>query len=59
MAGVLKHQWIPSFREVFRVLKPGIGWVQCTEFQGNEFISENGTLPEDSAFTSLFVDDPH
>lgn len=46
MAGLSKDQWTPHMKEVYRVLKPGIGWIQAVEFQGARFLSENGTLPE-------------
>jgi hypothetical protein len=54
MAGVLKDQWIPYLKEVFRVLKPGIGWVQCTEFAGHRFISESGTIPDNCALREVY-----
>ena len=53
MAGVMKDQWVPYLREVYRVLKPGIGWVQCTEFAGHRFISESGTIPDDCALREV------
>lgn len=52
-AGIRKEQWLDYMSEIFRVLKPGTGWVQAIEFQGHRFFSENGSLPEDSALRQV------
>ena len=32
MLSLKKNQWVEYMREAYRVLKPGIGWIQCCEF---------------------------
>jgi hypothetical protein len=45
----MKHQWGPYMSEIYRVLKPGTGWIQSIEFQGHRFFSESPQgVPEDS-----------
>ena len=34
--------------EIFQILRPG-GWIECCEFRGLHFYSENKKLPEKSA----------
>ena len=48
----MKHQWPPYLSEIYRVLKPGIGWAQCIEFQGHRFFSET-SVPENSALREV------
>ena len=43
-AGVTKDQWPAYMKEVFRVVKPGNGWVQCGEFHLIE--CDDGNIPE-------------
>jgi len=51
-AGVKQTQWPCYMRDVYRVIKPGTGWAQCTEFQGHGLFSE-GIVPEDSAIRQV------
>ena len=32
MMSLKKIQWIHYMKEAYRVLKPGVGWIQCCEF---------------------------
>jgi len=48
----MKDQWPPYMNEIYRVLKPGIGWAQCIEFQGHRFFSE-ASVPENSALREV------
>lgn len=48
MASQTKDQWPSYMREVYRVLKPGLGWIQCTEFEPF-YKCDNGSVPEDAA----------
>ena len=47
MAGVTTEQWPVYMKEVYRILKPGNGWVQCSEPSLLE--CDDGSVPEDSA----------
>lgn len=47
MAGVTRTQWPIYMNEVYRILKPGVGWVQCGEFDPL-LRSSNNSAPEDS-----------
>lgn len=35
-------------KEAYRVLKPGVGWIQCCEFNPN-FKCDDGTVPPTAA----------
>ena len=52
-AGVTQKQWSDYMKEVYRVLEPGTGWAQCTEFQGHGLFAE-GNVPEDSALREVW-----
>jgi hypothetical protein len=51
-AGVPQPEWPIYINEVFRVLKPGNGWIQCTEMRGH-CIFAKGHVPEDSALREV------
>lgn len=51
-AGVKRREWLAYMKEVYRVLKPGIGWAQCTEFRGHGLHAE-GNVPPDSALREV------
>lgn len=42
-------------REIYRILKPNDGWVQAEENNFPFAISENHSLPEDSALNKVSV----
>ena len=42
------EQWPLYFNEVYRVCKPGIGWVQAVEFSGT-LACDDGSVPKDAA----------
>ena len=45
-AGVKKHEWPRFIQDVFRILKPGVGWAQLSEYSGRAY--ENDIPPVDS-----------
>lgn len=45
--GVRLEQWDPYVKEVFRILKPGIGWAQFIEWTTTRF---EGEPPRNSLF---------
>ena len=47
IAGVKKWQWAPYIQEVYRILKPGNGWIQCCEFC--LLRCDDGSVPPDAA----------
>jgi ubiquinone/menaquinone biosynthesis C-methylase UbiE len=47
MAGVTKEQWPQYISEVYRILKPGTGWIMCCEFNPN-LKCDDGTVPADA-----------
>ena len=51
--GIKKDQRLGYFKEVFRVLKPGIGWIQVTEPIRDLLRSVTGKLPSDSAYREV------
>jgi hypothetical protein len=48
MAGVQKNQWSAYVREVFRITKPGTGWVQIIE-PSVYLECDDDSVPEDAA----------
>lgn len=46
--GVTKTQWPAYMKEVYRILKPGTGWVQCGEFDPLLRCDDN-SVPADAA----------
>jgi hypothetical protein len=52
-AGVTESNWPPFMKEVYRVLKPGLGWAQCIEFGYPYCISENNSLPQDAPLSKV------
>jgi hypothetical protein len=53
MAGVTKHQWPPYVSEVFRILKPGTGWIMCCEFNPNLKCDDDSVSPDSAIFRVL------
>jgi len=51
-AGVPQPEWPVYMNEIFRVLKPGTGWVQCTEMRGHGLLAK-GNVPENSALREV------
>jgi ubiquinone/menaquinone biosynthesis C-methylase UbiE len=51
--GIKKDQWPGYFSEVFRVLKPGIGWIQITEPISDLLRAATGNVPPDSAYREV------
>jgi ubiquinone/menaquinone biosynthesis C-methylase UbiE len=47
--GLTESQWPIYMKEVYRILKPGMGWIQCAEMSPPFAHSDNGNLPPDSA----------
>ena len=47
MGGVTKAQWPAYIKEIFRILKPGTGWAQCSE---TSLPTWDGGIPEDSLY---------
>jgi len=47
--GLKEPQWPTYMKEIFRILKPGTGWAQCTEMGPPFAHSDNDKLPSDSA----------
>ena len=43
---ILKHQWPTFMKEIYRIVKPGIGWVQCVEVVP-QFRCDDGSYPDD------------
>jgi len=39
-------------KEVYRVLKPGVGWAQCAEFDPT-FRCDDGSLPKNAAVVKV------
>jgi ubiquinone/menaquinone biosynthesis C-methylase UbiE len=54
MAGVTKEQWPQYISEVYRILKPGTGWIMCCEFNPN-LKCDDGTVPADAAIFRVFT----
>ena len=46
-ASVPKDQWPVYLKEVYRILKPGTGWIQCGEFEADARC-DDGSCPEDA-----------
>lgn len=45
MASMTRDQWPNYMKEVYRILKPGTGWIQCGEF--NPFFQcDDGSVPD-------------
>lgn len=55
MGGIKKDQWPSYLRDIKRILKPGAGWAQCTEFRGAHLFDDKGNLPKDSALREVFL----
>jgi hypothetical protein len=53
MAGLKQAAWTPYMAEILRVLKPGTGWIQATEFRGCHLFSDGDRLPPDSAIREV------
>lgn len=53
-AGISKDQWPEYFKDVFKVLKPGVGWIQVTEPVTSIPYSSVEDLPSDAAFHEVF-----
>jgi len=51
-AGIKEDEWPKFVREMFRALKPGNGWAQCTESGMPHF--EGDVIPEDSVLPKFF-----
>lgn len=47
-AGITKDQWPVHMKEVYRILKPGTGWIQCGEINPR-LRCDDGSCPEDAA----------
>lgn len=55
--GLTESQWPSYMKEIYRVLKPGVGWTQCIELSPPFAYSENGKLPQDSALGQVNLAD--
>lgn len=51
MAGVRKDQWDKLINDVFRILKPGSGWAQCTE--PTLALWDDGDVPASSPYAQV------
>ena len=51
-AGVKKSEWPKYMTDIFRILKPGVGWLQCAEAGGHVFVEP---LPEDYVLPQVIV----
>ena len=47
--GLTDSQWPSYMKEIYRILKPGVGWTQSIEMSPPFAYSDNGKLPETSA----------
>lgn len=54
MAGVTRSQWPPYMKEIYRILKPGNGWVQCGEFDPR-LHCDDGSVPKDAAIWKVEI----
>jgi hypothetical protein len=50
--GIKKHEWSSYISNVFRLLKPGNGWAQFVEINGQWF--EKDDLPEECVLPKVF-----
>lgn len=48
--GIQQEQWQGYINEVFRILKPGTGYIQCAEGDGYEFEND---IPPDCALLKV------
>ena len=48
MASMTGNQWPNYMKEVYRILKPGVGWIQCGEFCPFESC-DDGSVPPTAA----------
>lgn len=52
-AGILKNQWPVYMNEIYRILKPGTGWLQCSEF--NPCLHcDDGSVPENAPLYKVY-----
>jgi hypothetical protein len=52
MTGVTRDQWPLYISEVYRILKPCNGWIQCGEMTGPP-IWDDERVPEDSVYVRV------
>jgi hypothetical protein len=55
--GIPTDCWQFYLSEIYRVLKPGTGWLQMIEFDRGgvgRLYSENNSLPRDSSLSKVF-----
>ena len=50
MGGVTRNQWPAYIAEIFRTLKPGTGWAQCSE---TSLPAWESALPEESLYLKV------
>jgi hypothetical protein len=51
MVGVRKDQWDKLINNIFRILKPGNGWAQCTET--TLALWDDGDVPANSPYVQV------
>lgn len=54
MASQTKTQWPGYMKEAYRILKPGTGWIQCSEFEPF-YRCDDGSVPEDAALYTVIL----
>jgi hypothetical protein len=53
MISIKRPQWIHYMKEAYRVLKPGVGWIQCCEF--NPYLKcDDDSIPPTAATWKVF-----
>jgi hypothetical protein len=52
-AGLTVSQWPAYMREIYRILKPGLGWYQAVELKFPYAISEDNSLPKDAPLNKV------
>ena len=52
-SGLTRTQWPIFMKEVYRVLNPGNGWVQCIEYHPRHLCND-GSVPKDAAIFKVF-----
>lgn len=51
-SGLTRTQWPIFMKEVYRVLDPGNGWVQCIEYHPRHHC-DDGSVPKDAAILKV------
>ena len=46
-------------RDIFRLLKPGVGWAQCAEVHGHVFGGDPNDVPADSVLEQVHCNPVH